>query len=274
MHRPSDKPSGACVLLKQRWQQVLRAILPFSIAFGALLLVENIAVARIDRWLPIETFEAAAQYSLYVSAVALWFRLCIVGAGIAYVLKSINSDISPSPPRGFLGFWCAVCLVLVLSLLALDYWIFVIQFGDPPWGDVSMRWFWLATLYIRILLYFVAVRLLLGALHVASNPITDAAAAWSATTAVQSIGWFFALLVLKLFVDSVVVNLISFAPVISPFWFVPNELSPMRHVIGQGIDIAAQSCGVFLYVAFWIVAYHRILPHRSGGSAGDRPAMS
>jgi len=244
----------------QDWRRVLRVILPFSIAYAGLLLVENISVAKIDLWLPIDSYETATEYSLYVSTAALWLRLCVVGSGVFYALRVFGHD-ERGPLRGsFLRFWCVVSLAFALSLLVIDLWSHEIHFVSESSSDESVRWLWLATLYARIALFYIATRFLLGASKVGRNAPIGWMAAWTATTTLQSVGFFLTLLVIKLVVDDVFVTLLSFVPVISPFWFVPNELSPMRYFVGQGVQILAQSCGVFLYVAFWIAADRWICP--------------
>ena len=245
------------------WRRAVVLTVPFAIGFGAILLAESIAIARIDRWLPIDSFEAAAKYSLYVSAVALWLRLCLVGGAVYVVLKSRGSRLRP----GFLWYWGMVGFALALALLAVDLWGHQIQFGEIASDGVTQRWLWLATLYVRIICYYIAVRLVLGATCLGDEDRRGSLkATWIATTTRQSLVWFLALLAVKLFIDGVIVDFVSYAPVISPFWFIPDELSPMRYFVGHGIDIITQSCGVFLYVAFWIVADHWLRAHQRGAS--------
>jgi hypothetical protein len=260
--------SGIVFVLTQNWRRLACVILPFSIAFGAVLVVENVAIAKIDRWLPVESFQTAARYSVYVSAAALWLRLCVVGVGVSFAFKALHRNGGAGPAAGFPRFWFIVCLGLALSLMAIDLWAYSIQFGDASTSETTARWSWLATLYARIAVYYLAVRLLLGASCARRVGTNRAAAAWNATTTLQSFGWFLALLVLKLVVDGVIVDLVSFAPVVSPFWFVSDEISPVRYFFGHGIKIFAESCGVFLYVAFWIAADHRICAREPAGSPG------
>lgn len=251
LQHPTTTPRG---ITEWDWWRIIRSVLPFAAAFGAILVVETVAIAKIDLWLPVESFRAAARDSLYVSAVGLWLRLCVIGAAVSFVLKSQGRD----PGAGFLRFWCIVSLGLALSLLLVDIWTHRLQFGDTATGGESQRWLWLATLYARVVLYYVAVRLLLSATCAAKGSGNRLVAAWTATTTLQSLAWFLALLAIKLFVDRVIVDMVSFVPVVAPFWFIPNELSPMRYFVGHGIEIFVQSCGVFFYVAFWIAADRRI----------------
>lgn len=243
------------------WWRIALSVLPFAAAFGAILTAETVAIAKIDLWLAVDSFQAAARNSLYVSAVGLWLRLSVIGAATYFALKTQGRD----PGAGYLGYWCVVSLGLALVLLLVDIWTYRLQFGDTATAD-TQRWLWLATLYARVVAYYLAVRMLLGASRVAADRGNRFVKAWTATTALQSLGWFLILLTIKLFVDGVIVDLISFAPMISPFWFIPDELSPTRYFVGHGIEIVAQSCGVFLYVAFWLVADRRIC-----AAGPDRP---
>ncbi len=252
MNQTSASLEDGKSILTRDWRRIARLIAPFAIAFGAVLTLENIAIARIDQWLPIDSFQTAAQYSLYVSAVALWLRLCLIGAGVFYVLRSLGDG----PTVSFFRQWCVVGLFLTLSLLAIDYWSYRLQFGDSAGNEVAVRTQWLATLYARMIVFYAAARFALG-IACATRLQTGLFSAWSATSTMQSFGWFVVLLLIKLFIDSVIVEFISFIPVVAPFWFLPNELSPMRYFVGQGVEIVAQSCGVFLYVAFWVLAARR-----------------
>ena len=250
-HTSASLEDGQSILSRD-WWRIARLTLPFTIAFGAVLTLEIIAIARIDQWLPIDSFQTAARYSMYVSAIALWLRLCIIGAGVFYVLRSLGDG----PTVSFFRQWCVVGLFLALSLLAVDYWSYRLQFGDGAGNEVAVRTQWLATLYARLIVFYAAARLALGIVRTIRQQ-TGLLSAWSATSTMQSFGWFVVLLLIKLFIDSVIVEFISFIPVVAPFWFLPNELSPMRYFVGQGVEIVAQSCGVFLYVAFCVVAARR-----------------
>lgn len=245
------------------WRRTVRLSVPFAVGFGAILLAENVAIARINRWLPVDSFEAAAKYSLNVSAAALWLRLWLIGGAVYLVLKGHGRPLRP----GFLRFWGTVGLGLALALLAVDLWLHQIQFGEIASDAITQRWLWLATLYVRIICYYIAVRMVLGAFCLgAEERRASFTAAWTAITTLQSLIWFLSLLAVKLFVDGVIVDFVSYAPVISPFWFIPDELSPTRYFVSHGIDIVTQSCGVFLYVAFWIVADRVLCVPQRGAS--------
>lgn len=262
---PVPEPTTLSRIADAEWRRTARLTVPFAVGFGAILLAESVAIARIDRWLPIDSFEAAAKYSLYVSAVALWLRLCLVGGAVYVALKGYGRRLRP----GFLWFWATVSAGLALALLAVDLWAHLIQFGATTSDGVTQRWLWLTTLYVRIICYYIAVRLLLGAFCLAAGDHRwSLKAAWTSTTTLQSLMWFLVLVAVKLFIDGVIVNFVSYAPVISPLWFIPDELSPMRYFVSHGIDIVTQSCGVFLYVAFWIVA-DRWLCAPEPGSSGS-----
>jgi len=85
---PTKTPSST----EWDWWRIARLALPFAVAFGAVLLVETVLVAKIDLWLPVDSFQAGARYSIYVSAVSLWLRLCIIGAGAFFSLKSLGRN--------------------------------------------------------------------------------------------------------------------------------------------------------------------------------------
>ena len=88
-------------------------------------------------------------------------------------------------------------------------------------------------------------RLLLGA---ASVPVDGRRqglfAVWNATSLARSTQLFFLLIVLKMVVETVFVNVLSYMPFVTPFWFVPDELSRLRFFVGQGTRIVAESIGV------------------------------
>ena len=259
--------AGIVTKLTRDWRRLFRLILPFSVAYAGLLLIETIAVSRIDTWLSVDSFESATRYALIVSALALFGRLCIIGFGFVYASKALGNDGHAALRPAFAGVWCVVCFALASALLLVELWSHTLHFGNQAWSETAIRWFFLAMLYLRMAFYYVAIRILAGAICAGSGGLI---AAWSALTTRQSIGLFVTLLLLKLFVDDLLVSLLSFLPFVSPFWFVPDELSPMRHMVGQGIQIVAQSCGVFLYVAFWIVAVRHLgMPSREAGSPTD-----
>ena len=59
-------------------------------------------------------------------------------------------------------------------------------------------------------------------------------------------------------IENVLVTMLSYVPLIAPFWFVPDELSESRYFVGQGVRVAAESIGILLYVAFWIALDRRL----------------
>lgn len=245
---------GMLLTLNREWRRMLWLLLPFIAVFAGLQVLEAVAIARMDLWLRVETMETATRYSPVISAVALWLRLCVTGAGIYRIFNAWPDGKTAPAALKFLGFWCAISLALALSLLAIDLWRIELQFSERPTTGEMVRGLWLVSVYGQIILFYLAARLLLGAPRVGRGAPHMWSGAWRATTALQSIGFVLALLVLKLIIDNVFVTVLSYVPFISPFWFIPDELAPYRYLVAQGTRIAAESFGIVFYAAFWIAA--------------------
>ncbi len=243
--------TGLAAALSEDWRRILLRTLPYAILYAGLLVLENIAIARMDRWLPIDTMETATGYSALISSVSLWLRLCVIGMAVRQLLPSDADADREFSTRRFLRFWCGVCLVLAALLMTVDLWRGGLQFRDPPLADDALRWSWLASVYVQVILYYLGARILFGAPGVGRNDASWTSA-WAATTTLQSLGLFLLLLILNLTIENVLVTMISYIPVIAPFWFIPNELSELRYFVSQGTRIAAESLGVPLYAAFWL----------------------
>lgn len=241
--------TGVATALSEDWRRILLRTLPCILLYAGLLVLENFAIARMDRWLPVDTMQTATNYSAMISSVSLWLRLCVVGMAVHRLLAP-ESDAEPALSGSrFLGFWCGVSLMLAASLLAVDLWRGGLQFRDPPLADDTLRWFWLASVYGQVILYYVGARVLFGAPGVGRGTGTSA---WTATTTLRSLGLFLILLILNLTIGTVLVTVVSYIPVIAPFWFIPNELSEIRYFVGQGTRIFAESLGVPLYAVVWL----------------------
>jgi len=251
-------PTNILLVPAGDWRRIIGLTLFLGLAYVGLLVLENYAIARIDWWLAIDSFEDGAWYSVFISVLSLWLRLCIIGVGVFVAFNALRADGGLALPKKFLSFWCVVCLVFALSFLAIDLFLQDLQFTTEPLENVTMRWIWLSSVYVRIALLYFAARFLLGGLSFTGEGSNRAGAAWRATTTWQSLGLVFGILVIKMIIDGVFVNLVSYLPIVSPFWFVPDEMSPMRHIVGQGAWIIAQGCGVFIYVAFFVAAGRRI----------------
>lgn len=259
---PSGATGGGLLVPAAEWRRIFRIVLPLSLLYAGLLVAESYAIARIDWWLPVESFEDAVRYSSLVALAAQWLRLLIIGLGIFLAFNSRRRDAGIALPTRFLRLWSIVGLLLALSLTAVDVSLQEIQFNELVIDNALMRWIWLASVYARILFFYIAARLLLGAFCFARERQARWRAAWSATSLLQSIALVFGLLVLNQIIETVFVNVVSYVPVVSPFWFIPSELSPMRDLVGMGARIIAQSCGLFFYVAFAIAA-ERLISKRA-----------
>jgi hypothetical protein len=256
---------GVLLVPASAWRLIFRIVLPLSLVYAGLLVAESYAIARIDWWLPITSFEDAVRYSSLLGLAAQWLRLIIIGLGIFLAFNSLRRDAGVALPTKFLILWSIVGLLLALSLTAVDAILQEIQFNELVVDNAVMRWIWLASVYARIVFFYIAARLMLGALCFARDPHARWRAAWNATSLLQSIALVFGLLVLNQIIETVFVNVVSYLPVVSPFWFIPSELSPMRDLVGMGARIIAQSCGVFFYVAFAIAA-QRLISKRAAES--------
>lgn len=265
---PSQSSESQTILLvpAQEWRRIVLVSLPLSVVYAGLLFVESFAIARIDVLLQIESFELAAWYSVYIAAASQWLRLCIIGVGVYLASNALRADDGFRLPKKFLSFWTVISLGFALSLMAVDLVLNALQFTDDPMSNLSMRWVWLGLIYVRIILLYIAARFMIGALSLGHDASSGWRAAWSATTLLQSMGLVLVLLVLKLVIDDVLVNVVSYIPVVSPFWFIPDELSPLRGIVGQGAWIVAAAIGVFFYVAFFVAAGRRISPPQAPNS--------
>lgn len=258
MASESGVTGGVLLVPGSDWRRIFGLVWLLCLATIGVLLLDSYAIARIEWWLPIESFQDAAWYSLFVTTLSEWVRYCIIGVGVFVAFNALRSDGGRARAGKFLGFWCLVSLFLAFSFMAVDLVLQQIQFLEEPIDNLIMRWIWLGSVYVRILLLYVAARFLLGAMAFTGGDSDHWGATWRATTMWQSIGFAFGLLALKLIVDGVFVNVVSYLPFVSPFWFIPNEMSPMRDLVARGAWIIAQGLGVFIYVAFFVSAGRRL----------------
>ncbi len=248
--------TGMASALSGDWRRIALRSLPYILIYAGLLVLENAAIARMDRWLPVDTMATATSYSAMISSASLWLQLSVIGMAVRRLLAFDEDRTASLSGQRFLIFWCVVSLILAAALLTVDLWRGGLQFRDPPLGGDALRWSWLASVYVQVVFYYLGARLLFGAADVGRGTATWTSA-WSATTTLQSLGFFLLLLILNLTVENVLVTVISYVPVIAPFWFIPNELSEMRYFVSQGTRIAAESLGVPLYAAFWLALDRR-----------------
>ncbi|MFT7573659.1 MAG: hypothetical protein ACI9XZ_000021 [Alphaproteobacteria bacterium] len=237
--------------LSRNWRQSLFLLVPICVAYGALLALEGVAISWIDRWLPVSTFEAATWSVLFVTAAATWLRFCLVGLGVYLIIRRA----APTDRIGwqFGTAWAIGSAAVVLAVLALELSQHRMQYGGHSFSGEAVRYILLLFIYAKILLVYPGIRLLLGAASVVDDGSSQGLlSAWNATSFVESARLLFLLIVLKLVIENVFVNVLSFMPFVAPFWFVADELSRVRFFVGQGTRIVAESLGVMFYVAFFV----------------------
>jgi len=247
-----DRPvSSGSSRARRRW--LIPATLIFLAVAGLAALtiaVETMAIVWLDRWLPVATMESALAWSLAISALAEGFRLVLVGAGVYLLAGRIPTLSRTEFGRAALIFWSAVVLGLTVALLAVDLFQNGLHFRNPPLDQVAIRSAFLALLYLKLVFYFISFRLLLGAPTRHAGAVN---AAWRAARLWPSLGLFLVAVAVWLAVDSVLVTLLSYIPVIAPLWFI-DDGAPSRELIGQGTRVVAESLGVVAYVCYWLWA--------------------
>lgn len=243
---------GMADVLTQHGRRLFWRLLPLMLVYAGILIAEGVAIAKMDWWLPIETMQVATRTSVMITGVATWLRLCVVGIA-AYRAFTIGTpaDAEPVTPR-FLVFWCGVALVFAAALTGLDLWRNDLRFREWESGGETMRSLWLAGIYAQLVIFYVAARLWFGASAISRRTPGGLGAAWRATTMWQSAWFFLVLVVLKMLIETQLVTVASYIPVIAPFWFIPNELEESRYFVGQATRFAVESTGLLLYAAFWL----------------------
>jgi len=248
--------------LSRNWRRLLLPLTPIFMAYAALLVLEGVAISWIDRWLPVSTFESATWAALFVTAGLMWLRLCLIGLGVYLALRFEPKSMSNGWCFGTV--WAVGSAAVALALLAPELGQHKLQYGGGSYSGETVRSILLSLIYVKILLAYPGVRLLLGSAPSQGDAGARClSAAWHATTLMQSIRLFALLLVLKLIIESVLVTVLSYMPVVAPFWFIPDELSRLRYFVGQGTRVAAETLGVLLYVAFFIAADRRHDHHKT-----------
>ena len=238
-------------LLARHGPALMLVLAPLMLLHAGLMAADAVAVAKMDRFLPVETMQQATGWSVILSAVAAWGRLCLIGAGVWLVLRRIDGETGAPAFRRFMLFWCAVALAFALANGGLELWRNGLRFRDWQDGGETMRALWLAGIYGQIALFWLACRLWAGAAAFARGEAAGPLGAWSRSSFALSLWICLLALLLKLAVETVLVTATSYLPVIAPFWFVPNELSESRYFVGQGTRIAVESAALVLYAAFW-----------------------
>lgn len=242
------------------WVQQIIRLLPFVLMYAGLILLETVAVSKIDRWLPVSTMEDATNYSYVVAAVAQWLRYCFVGAAVFALLKSVETSVAPYSTVA-LPAWSLLAFVFAASSLAIDFWQSALRMTGEEISGEQMRSTWLFAHYVEVTLGYFVFRLLTG-IVLAGRGVISLSRAWTATSFGESLVLYVGFLLLKLFVDEAFVTAVSYIPFVAPFWFVPDEFSEMRYFVGQGVRIAAASAGLLFYVFFFANLHRMVRTHR------------
>ncbi|MGE3739728.1 MAG: hypothetical protein AB7I59_09525 [Geminicoccaceae bacterium] len=229
----------------------------------ALSVLEQISIVYMDAWIPLQSMEEAEWYTLVIGASAQAARIALVGIAIVAITRPLGKAASArfSTAR-FIGFWLAVSLLIFAATLALDgvgYWL---QFSGVAMEGTTFRWAFLGIIYAKLTTYFVLVTILFRAgafATVAAGPIP--------TTGLQAgIAGFFLFLLVWLSIDGVLIPLVSYLPVVSPFWFIPNQDEPSRFLVGQGSRLAAEAVAFVLYALLWVRLFGRTLIRSTTGA--------
>lgn len=153
------------------------------------------------------------------------------------------------------GYWIGCAVVLGVALLGLDTIGYLLQFGTIPMDGEAFRTAFLLLIYAKILAYYIGLRWLFGAGRFASAERKGLSAAWRVTTLGRSVLIVTGYLALWLAVEGVIIPILSYAPVIAPFWFIPDETAPYRFLVGQGTRILAEALAMMLYVLVWVMTF-------------------
>lgn len=247
-------------LLAPHWLAVAIALLLVAALNVGLTLLEQVSIVRMDAWIPLQSMEEAEWYSLVISTSAQAIRIALIGLAIVVAIRPLARNASTSlPVLKFLGFWAAISVLLGVVTLALDsvgYWL---QFSGLTMDGPTFRWAFLGLIYAKLVAHFALLLWLFGAGAFATAFDRGLRAAWQATGWRDRVLAFLGFLVIWLSIDGVLVPLVSYLPMVSPFWFVPGEDEPSRYVVGQGTRIVAEALAFVLYALLWIRLFGRTL---------------
>ncbi len=265
--------AGALTLLSANLPRLFWRLLPFLLVYAALLVAERFVIAKMDWFIAVDTMEVATNGSVIISAVATWARLCVIGVAVWRALALLREDGDAPGDEAllsgrFLGLWAVIALLLAAALLGVDLWLNSLRFQEGEIGGETVRGMWLASIYVQLLALYLAARWFFGAgAYGRGGPLGGA---WVATGIWRSLWLFVVLVGLKLVIENVFVTMISYVPVLAPFWFIPNELSESRFFVGQGARITAETLGVLLYVAFFVAVDREVVRRaKEDGAAAD-----
>ena len=239
------------------WRRVALILIGLSILHGGLSVLEQISIMYMDYWIPLTSMEEAEWYSIAISQTAELIRFLLVGVAVLLTIRVVASPGAGSPPARFLSFWSLVSLFLAVALLALDTVGYNLQFGGIAMDGETFRTYFLLLMYAKVVVYYLSLRLLFGAGKYSRGRPMGLRSAWTATSTIGSLLLFAAFLAIKLSIEGVIIPIVSYVPVVAPFWFVADELAPHRYVVGQGTRIFSEALGLSLYVLAWVSSVGR-----------------
>ena len=227
---------------------LVRRSWPILAAFVALKLLEWFVLSRRDLLVPLAPDHALAPFIDSVLArLFLGFEIILIGVIVARLLSDWRGEGSQSVavPHGFLLRWSAITAGFVVALALVDViqirWLFL---GDEPPSAFEGKAVSLLAIYAELALAYCAIRLFVAA---------PAGAGWG-FTAGRSLGLFMRFLLVYLAIGNVLLAVIMFSPPVAVFWFLLDELSSLRFIIGELARIAADTAGAFTYALFAVLA--------------------
>lgn len=245
------------------WRPMTLILIGLCVLAGGIIVLEQVSITYMDLWIPLSSMEEAEWYSIVISQTAEFSRLILVGIATYLIARATVTANGLSAAR-FLGFWSFVALSLAMALLGLDTVGYNLQFGSVSMDGETFRTYFLLLIYAKVIVYYTALRLFLGAGKFAGRRAAGLSSAWGATSTVQSLVLFAAFLAIKLSIDGVIIPVVSYLPFVSPFWFIPDEMAPHRYLVGQGTRIVSEALALALYALAWLAFV--------GGTAVSTPA--
>ena len=233
------------------WRQMALILIGLCVLYGGLSVLEQVSITYMDWWIPLTSMEEAEWYSIAISQGAELVRIILVGIAVYLIAKVAVPASQLSAPR-FLGFWSLVALLLALVLLGLDTVGYNLQFGGVAMDGETFRTYFLLLMYAKVVIYYLSLRLLLGAGAFAGSRRAGFGSAWTATSTIQSLVSFAVFVAIKLSIDGIMIPVVSYLPFVSPFWFIPDEMAPHRYLLGQGTRIVSEAIALALYALAWL----------------------
>lgn len=234
------------------WRHMALILIGLCVLSGGLIILEQVSITYMDLWIPLTSMEEAEWYSIVISQTAEFSRIILVGIAVYLIAKAVVLPASGLSAARFLGFWSLVALFLALALLGLDTVGYNLQFGGVSMDGETFRTYFLLLIYAKVVVYYIALRLFLGAGKFAGVQGAGLRSSWKATSTLQSLVLFAVFLVIKLSIDGVLIPVVSYLPFVSPFWFIPDEMAPHRYLVGQGTRIVSEALALALYALAWL----------------------